>query len=120
MNGLIAIESRYPLTLTLSRREREQPLVIALKSARRAAEFSRSYAQALGTFLPLLGEWAGVRISRKIRALNPRIVAADVRRLHLKSGRERLSLLTSAATRLWGGRTNHHSWQNSGKIRRPA
>jgi hypothetical protein len=46
-------------------------------------------------------ERAGVRIAQmKFRALNPITVAADVRRLHLKSRRRSWSLLTSAATML--------------------
>ena len=61
----------YPLTLTLSLGEREQPLDAIIKFVRCAAEFSRCFAEALGTFLPLRvgvvggadGERAGVRCS---------------------------------------------------------
>ena len=50
----IAVEfDAFPLTLTLSPAEREQPLDIFLKFASRPAEVSRKFAKTLGTFLPL-------------------------------------------------------------------
>ena len=47
--------ARFPLTLTLSTGEREQPLHALLKFALSRAEFSRRFAETLGAFLPLLG-----------------------------------------------------------------
>jgi hypothetical protein len=48
------------LTLTLSRWEREQPLLMPIKSASHRAEFSRCFAEKLGAFLPLpAGEGKG-------------------------------------------------------------
>ena len=54
------ISARRPLTLTLSRGERGQPLVNFIKFGSRGAESSRSLDEMLGTFLPLLeGEGRG-------------------------------------------------------------
>ncbi len=61
MNNLLGVEPRFPLTLTLSRGEREQPLDTALTFESRGAEDRRRFATKLGAFLPLLGERAGVR-----------------------------------------------------------
>jgi hypothetical protein len=50
----------FPLILTFSRREKEQPLVGFLKSVSLQAESSFSFAQTLGAFLPLpAGEGRG-------------------------------------------------------------
>jgi hypothetical protein len=43
----------FPLTLTLSPGEREQPLAAFLKSESRRAEVSRGFAKTLETILPL-------------------------------------------------------------------
>jgi hypothetical protein len=53
MPGLQKISARVPLTLTLSRGEREQPLVNFLKFGSHGAESSRRLGETLGTFLPL-------------------------------------------------------------------
>ena len=63
------MNSRFPLTLTLSRRERGQPLDTYLLDESLGAEFSRRLAWKLGAILPLRvggvsgadGERAGVR-----------------------------------------------------------
>ena len=52
----------FPLTLTLSPGEREQPLDISVKFEGDVAAGSRNFAGRLGAFLPLLGERAGVRV----------------------------------------------------------
>jgi hypothetical protein len=50
----------FPLILTFSRREKEQPLVGFLKSASSQAEFCFRFAKTLETFLPLpAGEGRG-------------------------------------------------------------
>lgn len=46
-------EARFPLTLTLSRREREQPLDTFLLGESLEAEFSHRLAGKLGAILPL-------------------------------------------------------------------
>ena len=52
--------ARFPLTLTLSPAEREQPLDAFLKFVSRGAEVSRGFAKALETILPLpAGEGRG-------------------------------------------------------------
>ena len=43
----------FPLTLTLSRREREQPLAHFVKYVSREAAYHRCLAKKLGTILPL-------------------------------------------------------------------
>jgi hypothetical protein len=45
--------ARFPLTLTLSRGERGQPLNVFLKLFGHRVEFSRRFAKNLGAFLPL-------------------------------------------------------------------
>ncbi len=52
----------FPLTLTLSPGEREQPLEMPVKFGRVVAADNRDFAGKLGAFLPLLGERAGVRV----------------------------------------------------------
>jgi hypothetical protein len=50
----------FPLILTFSRREKEQPLVSFVKHESLQAESRFRFAQALGTFLPLpAGEGRG-------------------------------------------------------------
>ena len=51
----------FPLTLTLSPGEREQPFYKFVKLERNRAEVSGGLALARRTFLPLPGERAGVR-----------------------------------------------------------
>jgi len=52
----------FPLTLTLSPGEREQPLNMPVKFEGRVAAGCRGFAGRLGAFLPLLRERAGVRV----------------------------------------------------------
>jgi len=60
MKTTIAFLRRLPLTLTLSRREREQPLAVFGNPNDCRAEASRSFAKELGAFLPLpTGEGRG-------------------------------------------------------------
>jgi hypothetical protein len=50
----------FPLILTFSLREKEQPLADTLKSSCIRAAFSRRFAKKLGAFLPLpVGEGKG-------------------------------------------------------------
>ncbi len=50
----------FPLILTYSRREKEQPLTGFVKSVSSQAESRSSFAQTLGAFLPLpAGEGRG-------------------------------------------------------------
>jgi hypothetical protein len=43
----------FPLILTFSRREKEQPLLLFLKLVSIQAAFSGGFARTLGAFLPL-------------------------------------------------------------------
>jgi hypothetical protein len=60
LDAVSHLVARFPLTLTLSRGERGQPLDAFENFANRGAEFSRGLAEKLGAFLPLpLGEGRG-------------------------------------------------------------
>jgi hypothetical protein len=57
----------FPLTLTLSPGEREQPLDMPIKSEDGVAADCRDFTGKLSAFLPLLGERAGVRVDVSIK-----------------------------------------------------
>ncbi len=53
MTSFQKIHACFPLTLTLSPAEREQPLATFLKFVSHGAEVSRGFAKTLETILPL-------------------------------------------------------------------
>jgi hypothetical protein len=56
MKTTLTLHGCFPLTLTLSLGEREQPMVTSLKSDRRGAECRHGLVDMLGALLPLSEE----------------------------------------------------------------